>query len=444
MLTIQKTLFNNANIMKTQLKAPSIKPNSNKYVNVANLINKDRIVDTFTKLAVIGSGSNEALAEERIPSTDSQKDIAIYLKDELTNMGFSNASIDENFIVTATLSNNSDSNKSIGLLAHYDTAEDAPNSNVKPQIHKYQSGDINLKDGTVISKNDLAPYKGQEIITSDGTTLLGADDKAGIAEILEALKVLIENPQIKHPEIKVAFTPDEETGCGISKFNIQSFGVDAAYTIDGDVPNVIENESFNAFNPEIIIKGKSVHCGFAKGKMINSINVANWIAQKLPKNQTPQTTEKREGYYHIDQISGNVSSTKINMLVRDFDFSNAQKRIEYLKKVIDKAEKKFGCEIEFNEKERYHNMKEYIDKSPEVMDNAIKGLKMSGLKPETKSIRGGTDGSQLSQRGLPTPNLGAGGLNFHSKSEFLPIPSLTKCCENILNILQVWAENISK
>ncbi len=419
-----------------------VKRNNNQ---IATKINEQRMVDSFIKMAKIDTGSDEKVAEVKIPSTDCQKNLANVLKDELTSLGLKDVNIDEYSIVTATLEGNVENSPVVGLLAHMDTSSEAPTANVQPIIHNYDKGDIVLKEGTVIPECDLQKHSGKKIITSDGTTLLGADDKAGIAEILEAVRVFKENPDIKHPTIRIAFTPDEETGMGISKFDIKKFGADLAYTIDGDEPNVIEDESFNAFNPEITIKGKSVHTGFAKeGGMINAALIAAWIANKLPKGQTPQETDGRKGFFHVSSITGNVSETKINMLVRDHDIKKAKKRIEILKKIISKAEKKFGCEIEFNPKERYHNMKEFIDKFPEVKKFAIEGIKRSNLKPITKAIRGGTDGSQLSIKGLPTPNLGTGGANFHSKKEFVVIESMMKSVENIINIMNVWAENAPK
>lgn len=442
MLPISNSYYNFQNFGKSCTIKSGDSYTDNRKMKSADLINKDRLVDTFVKLAKIDSGSKEELAEKNTPSTECQKNIAKILKDELVSIGLEDVDVDEHCIVTATLKSNTDKiNQTIGLIAHYDTSDDAPNQNVKPKIHNYTSGNIELNGGTVISEEDLSPYKNQKIITSDGTTLLGADDKAGIAEILEALRVFIENPDLKHPCLKIAFTPDEETGMGISKFNIEKFGADAAYTVDGATPELVENETFNAFNPEIIIKGKSVHCGYAKNKMINSVDIACWLTSRLPENEKPQTTEGKEGYFHVNSISGNVSETTMKLLVRDHDYQKAKERIEYLKELIKEAEEKFGCKIIFNENERYLNMKEYIDKSPKVMENAIKGIFLSGLKPVCKAIRGGTDGSELSRLGLPTPNLGAGGLNFHSKSEFLPVDNLLKCCENILNIVQCWTEN---
>lgn len=418
----------------------------NKSPDVSSYIDTDNMVDTFIRIAQVDTGSDEALAEVQIPSTNGQKDLARILKQKLEQLNLMDVEIDEHSIVTATLASNVEGDSPVvGIFAHMDTSPDAPTANVKPQIHDYTGGDIKLEEGTIIPEGDLKKYIGQKIITSDGKTLLGADDKAGIAEILEALRVLQAHPEIKRPKIRVAFTPDEETGVGIHKFNIKTFGADLAYTVDGDFPHIIENESFNAFNPEIIINGRSTHCGDAKaGRMINSIKVANWIMSKLPKNQAPETTDKKQGYYHVDEIKGSVSQTKLNMLVRDHNFAKAKSRMSFLEQIVDSARTKFHCEIQFNPKERYHNMREKLDEFPEVVRYAREGIKLSGLIPETKAIRGGTDGSNLSLRGLPTPNIGAGGHNFHSKSEFLPIEEMKKCTENIINILSIWAEKSAK
>lgn len=414
-------------------------------INVSSFINTNRMVDSFISMAKIDTGSSEELAEKQIPSTDRQKILANILVEKLKNMGLSDVNMDEYSFVTATLEGNLGTNSPVvGLLSHIDTSSDAPTANVNPKIHDYKGGDIELAEDTTIPAKDLESYIGQKIITSEGTTLLGADDKAGIAEILESIKVFQEHPELKHPKIRIAFTPDEETGMGIDKFDIKKFGADIAYTIDGDLPSVIENESFNAFNPEIVIKGKSSHCGYAKGKMINSIKVANWIIKKLPNSQSPETTEKKQGYYHVDSINGTVAETKLNMLVRDHDFERAKNRLAFLQEIINEAQEKFKCEITFNPKERYHNMKEEIDKFSEVLEYAKEGMKRSGLIPKTVAIRGGTDGSNLSLRGLPTPNLGTGGQNFHSKTEFLPISDMVKCTANILNTMMVWAENAKK
>lgn len=435
------------NNKKSEAKIADVQPNIKpaKYPSqFVPLIKEDRITDTFVRLAKMDSGSNEVMAEKQIPSTVEQKCIANWLKSDLEKLGLKDIAVDEHFFVTATLESNIEKAPVIGLLAHMDTSPDAPNKGVKPQINDYKGGDIVLKEGTTISAKDLKAYVGQKVITSDGTTLLGADDKAGIAEILETLNVLKENPDIKHPQIKVAFTPDEETGMGIKSFDIKKFGADIAYTVDGDLPQVVENESFNAFNPEINIKGNNVHCGYAKGKMINALSVGSWIQEQLPKDQLPETTEGRQGYYHVNQINGDVGQTNMKMLVRDHDYNKAVERVNFLKDIVDKAKDKFHCDIEFNPKEMYRNMGDKIKEFPELMQYTLEGVSRSQLKPETKAIRGGTDGCHLSLNGLRTPNLGAGGLNFHSKAEFLPVQNLTKCTENILNILSVWAEKASE
>jgi len=413
---------------------------------VHSLINTNRMVDSFISLAKVDTGSNEKIAEKQIPSTNGQKTLAKMLEEQLRKLNLNNVEVDEHSIVTATLESNIGENSPIvGLFAHMDTSPDSPNKNVKPQIHDYKGGDIKLSNGTVIPSGDLKDCIGKRIITSNGRTLLGADDKAGIAEILEVMNVYKENPELKHPKIRIAFTPDEETGMGIDEFDIKRFGADFAYTIDGDLPSIIENESFNAFNPEIIIKGKNVHPGYAYNKMVNSITIANKFINELPQNQTPSTTKGRQGYFHVEQIKGKEDETKIGMLLRDFDYTKAQKRIEFLQNLAKRIQdENSGCSIKINPNEKYHNMKESLDGLPEVVEYAKEGIKRSGLKAKTMAIRGGTDGSELSLKGLLTPNIGAGGRNFHSKTEFLPIEDMTKCAENIINIITIWAENSAK
>jgi len=414
---------------------------------VANLINEDRMVDSFINLTKVDTGSKEKIAEKGvIPSTNGQRVLAELLAGKLKELGLADVHIDEHSILTATLGSNiGDESPVIGLLAHLDTSEDVPNKNVKPQVHNYKGGDIKLKGNTVISVSDLEKYVGQRVITSNGKTLLGADDKAGIAEILEVMNIYKENPHLKHPKIRIAFTPDEETGVGIKKMDIKQFGADLAYTIDGDLPQIVENGSFNAFNPEIIIKGKNTHSGYAYNKMINSIKIAQSFINKLPKNQSPETTKGKQGYFHVEGIQGSAEKTTINMLVRDFNYEKVKKRVSFVEELAKKIQNKYPqCTITVDPKEKYHNMKEKLDEFPEVVEYAKKGVQRSSLKPETKLIRGGTDGSQLSLKGLLTPNLGAGGHNFHSKSEFLPIDEMKKCVENIVNIMFVWAENSKK
>lgn len=424
-------------------QANTFAQNLTKEKNMSDYINQDRLVEYFIKYVKIDTGSNQELAEKHIPSTEKQRNLAVILAEDLKKLGLKNININEHCIVTADFPTNAKiPMPTIALFAHMDTSSDVPTGPVNPQIHNYNSGDITLKNGTVIKAEDLLNEKGHKIITSDGTTLLGADDKAGVAEIMETISVLSENPQIIRPEIKVVFTPDEETGMGISAFDVENFKADAAYTVDGGLPQELDTETFNAFNPEITITGKVVHCGYAYKKMINSLELANEFLSKLPKNETPSTTQGREGYYFVDEIIGTAEQTKIKMLVRDFDLDNAKKRIQFLEETLKEIEDKYpGCKITFDPKQRYLNMKEMLLEFPEVISFAEEGIRRSGLSPVQNSVRGGTDGSALTLRGLLTPNLGAGGINFHSKSEFVSAETMAKCSENVLNILSVWVEN---
>ena len=406
------------------------------------LINKERLQANFIKYAKIDTGSDSVKAELQIPSTDKQKNLAIVIAKDLEQLGLKNVNIDKHYIVTADFPSNRENMPIIALFAHMDTSSDVSTGPVNPQIHNYTGGDIVLKNNIIIKSEDLKNEIGNKVITSDGTTLLGADDKAGIAEIIEAINVLIENPSIIRPEIKLVFTPDEETGMGTTVFDAENFNADLAYTVDGSAPQELDTETFNAYNPEITITGKVVHCGYAYNKMINSLEVANEFLSKLPKDETPAKTKGRQGYYYIDEIKGTGERTIIKMLVRDFDYNQAKKRIDFLEKTLKEIEKKHnGVIIDFKPKMRYLNMKENLQEFPEVITYAEEGIKRSGLNPKQNSVRGGTDGSALTLRGLLTPNLGAGGENFHSQTEFVSVETMTKCCENILNILSVWVEH---
>lgn len=416
---------------------------NNNSQSVLSLINEKRMVDTFVKIAKVDTMSHEGV--ESFPSSEGQKKLARILADELKAIGVQDINIDKHHVVTATLPDNLGDVKdkpTIGLLAHMDTSDGAPSDNVDPQIHKnYQGGDINLKDGTVIPAKDLKKHIGEDIVTSDGTTLLGADDKAGIAEILEVLRVYQENPALKHPKIRIAFTPDEETGEFISNFDIKTFGADAAYTIDGEAPEGIESSTFNAHNLDITIKGHNVHPGHAKDKMINAVKVAADFIKGLPDEESPEHTSGYEGYYHVSEIKGQEGEASLKMLVRDFDYDSSLVRVEKVKKLAEEVEKQYpGSQIVIKSKEMYRNMKSYLDKFPEVVNYALEGIKRTGLIPNQPAVRGGTDGSQLTLMGLPAPNLGTGGHNFHAKNEFVTVQDMKKCAANIINTLSVWAE----
>lgn len=411
--------------------------------NYFEYINGERLKDLFIKFAEVDTGSCEDTKKGIVPSTKKQVEFAKkVLVKVLKKMGLKDVKLDKTGTVTAYLKGNIKSGLTLGLIAHMDTSEQAPTGPVKPLIHNYTSGDIVLKGETVIETIDLEPYKNQTIITSDGTTLLGADDKAGIAEILEAVKVLMEHPEIERPNIKIAITPDEEIGEGVTNFDIKKFGADVAYTVDGSEVDNIESETFNAFNPEITIVGVPVHCGYAYGKMVNAVEVATAIMNKIPKNELPESTRDREGYYHVDSINGSVNEVTMKMLVRDFDFEGAKARIEFLRKIISEVENDYkGCKITLKENEKYHNMKEKLMELPEVIEFAKEAIRRSGLEPKEPVVRGGTDGAMLTLRGLLTPNLGTGGVNFHSKKEFVSLEVMKKSSENVINLMNVWAKN---
>ncbi|MBQ4122851.1 peptidase T [bacterium] len=428
-------------INRENLTRKNISFQSQKNSTISNLINKDRMVDHFIKIARIDTGSNPELVGIKSPTTKGQIDLAQALSTELKELGLENVEIDAYGILTATLPSNIDESPTVAFISHLDTSPDVKTSNVNPIIHNYTSGNIKLNDNQTITEEELEEYKGHQIITSEGTTLLGADDKAGISEIIEALRVFCENPQLKRPTIKIAFTPDEECGGGIEYFNIKKFNADVAYTVDGTTPETIDTETFNAFNPTIIIKGVPTHCGYGYKKMLNSIDIASELIGMLPKDESPSTTKDKEGYYHVDSISGNVEETKINMLVRDFDYDKAKERVKFIRTKIDELKKKYPeANFEMEANEAYKNIKNYMSLNPKVIDNAKKGIQKSGLEVKENSVRGGTDGSFLTINGLLCPNIGAGGLNFHTQKEFISAESMKKCCENIINIAQSWVE----
>lgn len=405
-------------------------------------INNERMVDTFITLAQIDSASNPKV--EKSPSSEGQKLVAQTIKSMLEKTSATEIEMNDFSVLTATLESNvGDNQPVIGLITHMDTSPDAPSNNIKPQLHKnYQGGDIVLNEGTVIPAKVLEKHIGKTIITSDGTTLLGADDKAGATELIELARIFSEHPELKHPKIRLAFTPDEEIGRGINHFDTEKFGADIAYTIDGESPAVIEKESFNAYNPKVTVLGKSTHLGNAKeGEMKNSIKPALWIISQLPENQSPERTEKRQGYYHADEIHGTVGKTEIDLVLRDHSRKQIQRRLEYIKQVVEKAKEKFKVEITFDPNEAYKNMKTKIDEIPQIMEITKEGLKRTGYTPIIKPIRGGTDGSGLTtERNLRTPNLGTGGYNYHSKSEFSVVEEMGKSLENLINIISVWVE----
>jgi tripeptide aminopeptidase len=407
------------------------------------------IIDRFISYVTIDTESDPN--SETTPSTKKQWDLANKLVEELKAIGMQDVTIDKYSYVMATLpSNVKEKVPTIGFVAHFDTTPDFTGANVNPQIVKnYDGGDIvlNKENNIVLSPSyfkDLLLYKGQTLITTDGLTLLGADDKAGITEIMTAMEHLIKNPDIKHGKIRVCFTPDEEIGRGADLFDVKKFGADWAYTMDGSQIGELEYENFNAAGAKITFKGKSVHPGYAKGKMINSMLIANDFINELPKGETPQETKGYEGFFHVTQLSGSIEETKLELIIRDHSAKKFKKRKEIIEKITKKINKKFakqfGEDIVIAEvKDQYYNMKEKVTPVKYIVDLAETAMKDLGIKPLIKPIRGGTDGCRLSYMGLPCPNIFAGGHNFHGKYEYVPVESMQKAIDVIIRIAELTA-----
>ncbi|WP_269685073.1 peptidase T [Flavobacterium lacustre] len=412
------------------------------------------IIDRFISYVTIDTESDSN--SETTPSTAKQWNLANLLVEELKSIGMQDVTIDDKAYIMATLpSNVAHEVPTIGFISHFDTSPDFSGANVKPQIiPNYDGKDIvlNAAQNIILSPSyfkDLLQYKGQTLITTDGTTLLGADDKAGITEIVTAMEFLINNPDIKHGKIRIGFTPDEEIGRGAHHFDVEKFGADWAYTMDGSQVGELEYENFNAAGAKIIFKGKSVHPGYAKGKMINSMLIANTFINELPKNETPETTSRYEGFFHVHHLTGSIEETVLELIIRDHSKREFEKRKELIEKITRKINKKFakqfGGDIATTEiKDQYYNMKEMVLPVKHIVDIAEKAMKELGIKPLIKPIRGGTDGSQLSYKGLPCPNIFAGGHNFHGKYEYVPVESIQKAVEVIVKIAQLTAIPHSK
>lgn len=385
------------------------------------------------------------------PSSEKQKILLADLAKELQEMGLADAAMDEYGYVMATLPANTNKNvPTIGFIAHADTSPAVSGENVNPMIHKnYQGGDIVLpNDDQVIRAEDnpdLSGMIGFDIITSDGSTLLGADNKAGVAEIMDAVQYLIQHPEIKHGDIKICFTPDEEVGRGTEKFDVKKFGAAFAYTVDGQTRGEIEIESFSADAIFFKFQGKNIHPGYAKNKMVNSLKVAARFIEKLRKNGlSPETTEDREGYVHPFSVTGSEEETTVKMIVRDFETEKLKVYEEQLIRLMNEAVEEFpGAKGTYQIIEQYRNMRYVLDKHPEVRDNAIEAYNRMGIKPIMHPIRGGTDGSRLSYMGLPTPNIFAGEHSFHSKTEWVAIQDMHVAVQLIVTIAQVWEEKAS-
>ena len=407
------------------------------------------LIDRFISYAIIDTEADPN--SKTTPSSKKQHVLADLLVKELKGIGMTEVSKDKNGYVMGTLESNVDHEvPTIGFVSHFDTTPDFTGFNVKPQlVHNYDGGDIvlNAEQNIVLSPNyfeDLLMYKGQTIITTDGTTLLGADDKAGLTEIVSAMEYLIKNPQIKHGKIRVGFTPDEEIGRGADLFDVEKFGAKWAYTMDGSQIGELEYENFNAAGAKLIFKGKSVHPGYAKGKMINSMLIANKFINKLPKHETPEQTSGYEGFFHVNHFSGSIEETVVELIIRDFDAKSFAKRKKLVQKIADKINKKyakqFGEDIVIAEiTDQYFNMREMVEPVKYIVDLAEMAMKDLNIKPLIKPIRGGTDGSRLSYMGLPCPNIFAGGHNFHGKYEYLPVESMQKAVDVIVRIAELTA-----
>ena len=401
------------------------------------------IVERFLKYVSFDTQSAED--SETTPSTEKQWILARYLKEELESIGLTEVEIDEHAYVYATLPANTDKPlPTVGFIAHMDTSPDCSGKDVKPRIVKdYDGGDIVLDEaaGIVTSPKkfpELLDHVGEDIIVTDGHTLLGADDKAGIAEIVQAMVYLIAHPEIKHGRIRVGFNPDEEIGLGAHRFNVEKFGCDFAYTMDGGELGELEFENFNAASAKVEVTGVSVHPGYAKNKMVNAARVATEYASLMPAAETPERTAEYEGFYHLLGMSGNVEKASLTYIIRDHDRARFEERKEYAAAVGELLNKKYGAgTVKVTLADQYYNMREKVEPVMHIIDTALDAMKDCGIQPRVRAIRGGTDGAQLSFKGLPCPNIFAGGLNFHGPHEFLPIPSLEKASMVVVKICEI-------
>ncbi len=404
------------------------------------------IMDRFISYAAVDTQSNAD--SQTCPSTSGQLTLANMLVEELKEIGMKEVTIDENGYVMATLPANTDKNvPTIGFLAHLDTATDFTGKNVRPQIvENYTGGEIMLNKALSIILSpkefpELKNYVGHTLLTTDGTTLLGADNKAGIAEIMTALIYLMDHPEIKHGKIRVAFTPDEEIGRGPHKFDVDAFSADFAYTVDGGPLGELQYESFNAAGAKITVNGTNVHPGTAKGKMVNSIKIAMELQASLPSLEAPEFTEGYEGFYHLLSFEGDVEQTKLYYIIRDFDRSEFEKKKSFLEQIVNELNKKYGENtVILALEDQYFNMREKIEPVKEIVDVAYEAMKNLGIEPIVQPIRGGTDGSQLSYMGLPTPNIFTGGENFHGKFEYISVENMQKSVEVIVEIVRLFEQ----
>ena len=405
---------------------------------------ENKLVERFLSYTRFDTQSSEE--SQTVPSTPKQLVFAEYLKRELEREGFKDVEMDEKGYIYATLKSNMEKQvPTIGFISHYDTSPDCSGENVKPRvIENYDGGDVILSEGIVLSPKkfpELLAHQGEHIIVTDGTTLLGADDKAGIAEIVQAMCFLRDHPEISHGDIRVAFNPDEEIGMGAHHFDVEKFGCEWAYTIDGGDLGELEYENFNAAAAKVRMRGVSVHPGYAKGKMVNANRLAVEFASLLPAEETPESTDGYQGFFHLLGMQSNIESAQLSYIIRDHDREKFEARKNTIKQCAKAINDKYGegtCEIEVND--QYYNMKEKIDPNMHVIDLVLQAMQLCGVPPKVMPIRGGTDGAQLSFKGLPCPNIFAGGVNFHGPYEFVSIQVMEKAMEVIVKICELTAQ----
>lgn len=409
------------------------------------MINSQQLLERFLTYIKIDSQSDPD--SETTPSTEKQWEIAMLLKNELKAIGLQDVTIDDKAYIMATLPSNVEHEvDTIGFISHFDTSPDFRASGIKPQIHEnYDGGDIvlNKAQNIILSPTyfeEMKNYKGQTLITTDGTTLLSADDKAGITEIITAMEYLVQHPEIKHGKIRVGFTPDEEIGRGAHHFDVEKFGAKYAYTMDGSEIGELEYENFNAASATLKFKGVSVHPGYAKNKMVNSMYMAQRFIDVLPKDEVPEETEGYEGFFHLSSITGNIELTELHYIIRDHDKAKFEARKQLMQDIVSKMNTSLeNANISIEIKDQYYNMKEMVEPVKYCVDIAEEAMREVGITPILKPIRGGTDGAQLSYKGLPCPNIFAGGHNFHGKYEYVPLESMVKASEVIVKIAELTA-----
>lgn len=401
--------------------------------------------DRFLKYVSFDTQSNEE--SNTFPSTDKQLVLLNYLADEMRMLGMEDVTVDKYGYAMGTIpaSEGCENAPVIGFIAHVDTSPDMSGKDVKPRIiEDYDGGDIMLNGALTMRVEDfpeLKDFVGHTIIHTDGTTLLGADDKAGCAEIMSAAKYLLAHPEIKHGKIRIGFTPDEEIGRGVDYFDVKAFGADFAYTMDGSAEGELEYENFNAASATIEIQGRNVHPGYAKNKMINAIEVACELNSLLPATERPEHTEGYEGFYHCVGINGTVENAKISYIIRDHDSERFEQKKVYIWSCVDLLQKRYGEGVlKLTLKDQYYNMRKMVEPHPHVIEKAVEAMRMADVEPKIKPIRGGTDGARLSFMGLPCPNIFAGGMNFHGKFEYCSLDTMQKAQQVIINLAQLWAK----